>query len=99
MLEDSNIIKKFMFVGSFSKFGFGRIYLFKENSTGKKLVEIYKRMLLPFSKMIKSPHWILLEDNDPKHTSNIEKTWRENHQIDRIYWSRNSPDLNHIHIL
>ena len=82
--------------GSFSKFGFGRIYLFKENLTGKKLVEIYKKALLPSGKMIKLPHWILLEDNDPKHTSNIAKTWRENHQIDRISWPSNSPDLNPI---
>ena len=82
--------------GSFSKFGFGKIYLFKENLTGNKLIEIYEKALLPSSRMIKAVHWILVEDNDPKHTSKVAETWREKHNIDRISWPSNSPDINPI---
>lgn len=82
--------------GCFSKFGFGKIYLFKENLTGAKLTDIYKTTLLPSSKMIKSSNWMLLEDNDPKHTSKVAEAWREKNHIDRIAWPSNSPDMNPI---
>ena len=75
----------------FSKFGFGKIYLFKENLTANKLIDIYKTTLFPSSKMIKIPNWMLLENNDPKHTSNVAESWREKKHIDRIAWPSNSP--------
>lgn len=82
--------------GCFSKFGFGKIYVFKENLTGNKLIDIYKTTLLPSSKMIKNSNWMLLEDNDPKHTSKVAEAWRKKNNIDRIAWPSNSPDMNPI---
>jgi len=82
--------------GCFSNYGFGRIVLFKENLTARKLIDIYQEGLLPSSKVIDDPDWILLEDNDPKHTAKLAETWREKHNIDRITWPSNSPDLNPI---
>jgi transposase len=35
-----------------------------------------------------------LEDNDPKHTSEIAQNWRSAHGIQRIDCSPYSPDVN-----
>ena len=82
--------------GCFSKLGFGRIVLFKENLTAKKLLDIYEEGLLPSVKVIDSHDWILQEDNDPKHTAKLAEVWREKHNIDRLAWPSNSPDINPI---
>jgi transposase len=74
--------------GCFSMNGFGKIVLFKENLTGKKLTEIYKEGLLPSIKIFKQHSWTLVEDNDPKHMSKVAESWRENHNIDRLAWTK-----------
>ena len=71
--------------------GFGRIVLFRENLISKKLIDIYEEGLLPSAKEFKINSWILLEDNDSKHTSNLANSWQEENQIHRITWSSNSP--------
>jgi hypothetical protein len=52
--------------------------------------------LLPSAKEFKINSWVLLEDNDSKHTSKLANSWREENQIDRISWPSNSPDINPI---
>ena len=37
---------------------------------------------------------MLLEDNDPKHTSNVAEAWREKNHIDHIAWPSNSPNMS-----
>lgn len=68
--------------GCFSRFGFGRIVLFKENLTAKKLLDIYEERLLPLMRLIDSDNWILQEDNDPKQTAKLAEAWRKKHNID-----------------
>jgi hypothetical protein len=82
--------------GCFSSKGFGRIILFRENLKSKKLIDIYDKGLLPSAKEFKINSWVLLEDNDSKHTSKLANSWREENQIDRISWPSNSPDINPI---
>ena len=41
-------------------------------------------------------HWWFLQDNDPKHKSNIVRTWLFNHGIQPIDFPPYSPDLNPI---
>ena len=82
--------------GCFTINGFGKIILFKKNLNAKLLLEIYKKGLLQSYPDIPNNNMILLEDNDPKHTSKIAKMYRKKHQIQRLDWPANSPDLNPI---
>lgn len=57
-------------------------------------MDIYNKGLLASSKELDD--WKLVENNDPKHKSKVAESWREKHNIDRITWLCNSPDLNSI---
>ena len=60
--------------GSFSKQGFSILYLFTCNLNAEKMLEIYKKALLPSAErwfIDKNEDWILQEDNDPKHRSKL----------------------------
>jgi hypothetical protein len=59
-------------------------------------VDIYEEGLLPSTKMFNGTAWTLLEDNDSKHMSKFANSWREKHNIDRISWPSNSPDVNRL---
>jgi hypothetical protein len=59
-------------------------------------VYIYEEGLLPSTKMFNGTAWTLLEDNDSKHMSKLANSWREKHNIDKISWPSNSPDVNPI---
>lgn len=39
---------------------------------------------------------MLLEDKDPKHTSNASKEWKAENGVNVIKWPAQSPDLNPI---
>ena len=82
--------------GCFSRFGFGRIVLFKENLRAKKLIDIYEEGLLLSMKLIDSDNWILQEDNDPKHTAKLVEAWREKQNIDCLGWPSNLSDIDSI---
>ena len=55
--------------GCFDIHDFKKIILFKENLNAKKLISIYKNGLLASYPDISNSKWVLLEDNDSKHTS------------------------------
>ena len=79
--------------GSMAKSGFGEIFVFKNNLDANFLLKIYKRALLPSSRLF-SGSWILQEDNDPKHKSKLATKWREENNIVRMDWPAQSPDQN-----
>ena len=61
------------------------------------LLQIYENGLLPtahdqFGRY--SSKWILQEDNDPKHMSNVAK--RSDNSVHRLEWLSMSPEFNHI---
>ena len=61
--------------GCFSCNCFGRICCFREKLKADLLCRIYKRYLLPTARDHvgrNSTNWALQEDNDPKHTSQLE---------------------------
>ena len=85
--------------GSFSARGFGKLVIFTGNLTGKKLVQIYKRGLLPSAQKMygnKTSNWILQEDNDPKHKSRVANAWKAENNIQVMSWPPYSPDCNPI---
>jgi transposase len=95
-LRRSKYSKKINIWGCFSAKGFGKIILFTENLTARKMIEIYKLGLIPSFPDIGKNNWILLEDNDPKHRAKITNEYRKRKKIDRLSWPSNSPDLNPI---
>jgi transposase len=85
--------------GCFSSNGFGRVYCFRENLKADLLCTIYKRCLLPTARDHFGPNsadWKLVEDNDPKHMSQLANEWRSKHGVRRLDWPSMSPDLNPI---
>jgi hypothetical protein len=89
---------KVHFWGCMSAQGFGKLYPFTTNLDRFKLVQIYNKALLPsITKFGGSPEdWILQEDNDPKHTSKLARSWKAENNIERLPWPANSPDQNPI---
>ena len=83
--------------GCFSENGFGNIYCFTKNLNAEFLYHIYKTTLLSSTRKLfgaDDHSWILQEDNDPKHKSKKAQKWRDDHQVERISWPSQSPDLN-----
>jgi transposase len=85
--------------GCFSKYGFGKLILFKQTLNSEFMCKIYKNGLLPsVNKWFgdNSCDWKLLEDNDPKHTSKFSKRFKSNNSIESLPWPSQSPDCNPI---
>ncbi|CAF2995742.1 unnamed protein product [Rotaria sp. Silwood2] len=85
--------------GCFSKHGFGKLILFKQSLNSNFMCKIYKNGLLPSVKKWfgdNNYNWKLLEDNDPKHTSKMSKTFKINNGIQSLPWPSQSPDYNPI---
>lgn len=85
--------------GCFSKYGFGRLVLFKHTLDSKFMCRIYKIGLLSSTKKwfgVNASHWKLLEDNDPKHTSKMSKRFKVDNGIQTLAWPAQSPDCNPI---
>ena len=81
--------------GCFSSKGFGEIFMFTQNLNSDLLCTIYERALLP-SAEIWFDDWILQEDNDPKHMAKKSQKWKVEHNVHRMPWPAQSPDLNPI---
>lgn len=63
--------------------------MFTQNLDADLLLQIYKKGLLSSAKKFfpgEEDHWILQEDNDPKHTSKKAKKWKEENQVTRMTW-------------
>ena len=85
--------------GCFSKQGFGILYLFTCNLNAEKMLEIYKKALLPSAErwfVDKNEDWILQKDNDPKHRSKLCTEWKQQCGIVTLDWLSQSPDANPI---
>ena len=73
------------------------MYLFTCNLNAEKMLEIYKKALLPSAErwfINKNEDWILQEDNDPKHRSKLCTEWKQQSGIVTLDWQ--SPDANPI---
>lgn len=81
--------------GCFSSKGFGEIFMFTQNLNSDLLCTIYEKALLPSAESW-FDEWILQEDNDPKHMAKKSKKWKDEHDVHRMPWPAQSPDLNPI---
>jgi transposase len=86
--------------GCFCGRGLGYCYIFNENMNGKLLKKIVSSHLKESAELHfeQDPPelWRLLQDNDPKHKSNLVQTWLFNHGISLLDFPPYSPDLNPI---
>ena len=80
----------------FSSKGFGALYFFTGILNSEKMIQIYKKALLPSARKLgfdDTSDWMLQEDNDPKQLSNACINWKVQKNIQRLPWPSNSPDL------
>lgn len=63
---------------------------------GSMYREILQNNLLPYARKVMPKDWIFQHDNDPKHTSNQQKSWLVTKKIPVLKWPAQSPDLNPI---
>lgn len=68
-----------------SKRGKTEICIFKGNMNAQLYIKILRQTLLPFITNTYPNHHRFMQDNDPKHTSNLAKRFFENHNI---HWWR-----------
>jgi transposase len=86
--------------GCFCGRGLGYCYIFDESMDGKLLKKILGTHLKESAELHfeQDPPelWRLLQDNDPKHKSNLVRTWLHNNGISLLDFPAYSPDLNPI---
>lgn len=61
--------------------------------------EILEKHLLPFYRRVAEENNYIpqtVEDNAPSHNGKTAKTWRHEHEMDRMVWPATSPDMNAI---
>jgi transposase len=82
--------------GCFSTGGVGDVHLFEENLDGKLMKNILDEHLISSSDRLfeQHAHWWFLQDNDPKHRSDLVKKWLFDHGIQCMELPSYSPDLN-----
>lgn len=85
-----------MIWGSFSYYGFGPIYKIDAIMDQHVYLKILRDITLPFAEENMPLRWVLMQDNDPKHTSKRTKQWFKMERIDVMEWPPQSPDLNPI---
>ena len=52
--------------------------------------------MLPYASKEMPLKWVFQQDNDPKHTSLLAKSWFASNEIEVMDWPAQSPDLNPI---
>lgn len=81
--------------GGFSKTGKVSLFCFKGIMTGEFYVGILEKRIAEI-KSLMGKRWRFQQDNDPKHTSGVAKSYLESYVPKVLEWPANSPDLNPI---
>lgn len=58
--------------------------------------ELLETTMLPYANEHMPQGWTLQNDNDPKHTSKLVKSWFSKENVSVLEWPSQSPDLNPI---
>ena len=82
---------------AFSSVGTFPLCIFTQNLDSSLFTKILEVHLLAQAKVFHNKEWVLVMDNDPKHTSKATKAWmNENMPNRRLEWPSQSPDVNPI---
>jgi len=87
--------KKIFAWGGFWKRGKTNLFCFQGIMDGPFYVKILEKHLPEIRRMLGS-RWQFQQDNDPKHTSRVAKSFLKENVPTVIDWPSNSPDLNPI---
>ena len=82
---------------AWSSMGTFPLIVFNQNLTGHLYSKILEWGLLAQADALHAGDWVLLQDNDPKHTSKVVKSWMEENMPGKLMdWPIQSPDMNPI---
>lgn len=80
--------------GCFSSSGVGRLVKIDSKMTGEYYVNILEENLYSSEEEMGLGEFIFQQDNEPKHTSKVAKTYFEENNVEKFEWPGQSPDLN-----
>ncbi|CAM1294989.1 Uncharacterised protein r2_g417 [Pycnogonum litorale] len=77
--------------------GVGRLQIVQGMMNAAKYIETLQTRMLPSAKeMFPGEDFVFQDDNAPCHRENVVKDWFAAHNLKRLDWSAQSPDLNPI---
>jgi len=82
--------------GCFSYYGIGKLVFIDGIMDAALYCNILSNNLLQSAELMNLSSFVFQQDNDPKHTSRLAKTFLANNNINVMSWPSNSPDLNPI---
>ena len=85
--------------GCFSYHGVGKLVFIDGKMDAAKYVDILSNNLEESAIMMGLGSYTFQQDNDPKHTSKLAKSYFYDKNIDLLPWPARSPDLNPIETL
>ena len=89
--------KKINVWGCFAAHGIGRICRVEGILEQNQFNDILEEQLIPSTEeLFPDGHYVFQQDNDPKHTANLNKQWLKDNIPHVLPWPAQSPDLNPI---
>lgn len=82
--------------GCFSWYGVGPIFRIYDTMTRFEYKAILEDIMLPYAEENMPLRWHFQQDNDPKHSSILVKSWLRDQNVSVMQWPSQSPDLNPI---
>lgn len=82
--------------GCFSWYGVGPIFWIKNIMNAVDYINILENVMLPFAEEEMLLRWTFQQDNYPKRTSKVEKSFFERNNVDVMEWPAQTPNLNPI---
>lgn len=84
-----------MFWGCFSRVGLGPLVALEGNLNSVKYLDLLENVLLPELNAVDTP-MVFMQDNAPSHSAGIVSQFFDQHDIERLVWPPQSPDINPI---
>lgn len=82
--------------GCFSAAGLGPLHRIMGIMDQYVYRDIMESVMLPHAEWEMPLKWVFQQDNDPKHTAKVLKSWFQRNKVDVMEWPPQSPDLNPI---